>query len=176
MPKKQVSSAAIPKELDFWSFLKIWLLIMISFPFWFAPLLLYFVIKAVEHEQHQINTLSFYFGILPLVYAYGSFLVSFIRIQRDKVDGKLQPVSFWAIFGSHGKSLLQLIGLQGIDLVLNRFSGEVLFLNCTLQLFYFFAEITEYFYRKILLTIPVNQHMREVSYAQAMFMQLLRIK
>jgi hypothetical protein len=166
MTKKQLSSTAIPKKLDFWSFLKIWLLIMISFPFWFAPLLLNFVIKAIEHEQHQINTLGFYFSILPLVYAYGSFLVSFMRIQRDKVNGKLRPVSFGRIFLSHGKALLQLIGLQSIDLVLNRFSGEALFLNCSLQLFYFFAEITEYFYRKILLTIPVNQRMLRMWHAQ----------
>lgn len=164
----------IPKELDFFSYAKIWLLVMFSLPFWGVPLFLAFILKAVAFEQNH-DKWSFYFSVVPVLYAYGTMLMGFLRIQRDKVKGKLKAISFIGVLSNHAQSLLKLLLLQGAEILLNKFSGDSLVFLVILQLYYFFSEITEYWYRRILSTIPVNQRMLQTFGDHSVLVSLLKL-
>ncbi len=144
------------KDLFFLS-VKMYALIFGFMPFWMFPLLILFVLKMVEIEQHQLSFIQHASILLPVGYAYITILVNFVKIQRDRILNKkwqLEPLK--SILKNQLKQTFILLFLQVIYLLLNQFSGEALVIAFLYQIFYFVVQVQEFFYQKIIDQTPKN--------------------
>lgn len=146
--------------LDGWAVLKITLILLISLPFWCWPLFFGAIVKFLIWEEinlgkEPIKSLTFWYGMVPFLYAYSSFLYSMYKIRMDKIKSNLVIYTIKQILIKHGQSFLRLIVLILVDIVTNNFSPISMMVGLSLFVFYLSTEIFEYFYRKIIRDAPL---------------------
>ena len=143
-------------KFSFWHTISLVILFFWIIPLWGLPLFFGVIQKITQLQSTGLKLDSlysffqFFYVLIPFLFAYGSLLVGFARVNMQRIKNQLEPTTLKQVFRTQITNIVILLFLQLIDITLNRLDAATLITQTSLSIFYFSTAIFMFFYIRII--------------------------